>query len=260
MIEGKSLRSLSKKYGVNRETLRRAILDYLDDENDEKEFLEALEQNRNRSSGTSKKSFLQLSDEEKKKEIFEKVNQINLSQGRKEYSEDFLKKGFDRIFNYFYTERNENIKDEKAKLSKDDIYEMMYDFPKMIVMSLENKVKPMVETLEQQLDPTSASIILRENPAMLGTALSRLKLQMKILKASGTLKHVLKKPRILRTSPELMYALIKRNEMENSGNSSQTNPFMSRVKLLERYQTTPEQIMKKYDIKTKYGNDEYFRR
>lgn len=259
MLEGESLRSLSKKYGLNRETIKKVILDYLDDDNDEKEFLDALELNRNRKTGTSKKSFLKLLDEEKKEVIFKKVNRITLNQGRKEYSKEFLEKGFERIFDYFYNERNQKIEDQKAKLSKDDIYLMMYDFPKMIVMSLNNKIKPTVNALEyEHLNQTNASIILRENPAVIGTALSRLNLQMKILKATGTLKHVLRKPRILRTSPELMYALIKRNEAENNENSSQTNPFMSRAKLLERHQTTPEQIMKKYNIRTEYGKDEYF--
>ncbi len=259
ILEGQSLRSLSQKYGVNRETIRRAILDYLDDENDEKEFLNALEQNRNGTSGTPKKSFLKLSDEEKKEIIFKKVNQINLNQGRKEYNREFLEKGFERVFNYFYKERNEKLKDEESKLSKDDIYAMMYDFPKMIAMSLNNKIKPIVNALEyEHLGQANASIVLRENPAVMGTALSRLNLQMKILKATGTLKYVLRKPRILRTSPELMYALIKRNEAENRENSSQIDPFMSKAKLLERHQTTPEEIMKKYDVRTEYEDDEYF--
>lgn len=258
VYDGETLTSVAERYGKNRETVKKAVLDYLDDEEDEKNFIETLQKNRHKS-GNEKKSFLSLSEDKKKEEIFEKLHYITKKQGREDYNIVFLDNNFKRIFEYFYKERNEKIQDESSKLSKDDIYLMMYEFPKIVTMSLSNKIKPVVNALDyEHLDYEKTSTVLKENPSVVGTALTRLKLQMRILKDTDTLKYVLKKPRILRTSPELMYALIKRNESENPEKSKDINPFMSRAKLLERCYVTPEQIKEIYNIKSEYSDDEYF--
>lgn len=62
------------------------------------------------------------------------------------------------------------------------------------------------------------------------------------------------KPRILRTSPELMYSQIQLWRKEGK----YSTPFVSARKLNELYGKTTEQIQKEFDVKTEYGDDEYF--
>lgn len=147
------------------------------------------------------------------------------------------------------------LSDEEKKIL---IFKMMYDHPTMLSMSLNNKIKPVVNTLDNNRDlgKNNTSTILRENPAILGASLERTKLQIKILRDSKTMHFALRKPRVFRTSPELMYAQIKLWEKGNKHSS----PFVSTKKMYELYGKTVNEVQEEFNVEDKYGDDEYFDR
>lgn len=79
-------------------------------------------------------------------------------------------------------------------------------------------------------------------------------MQVKILKDFGTLDYALEKPRIFRTSPELMYSLIK--SWDENGRLGK--PFITKNRLYEQYGKTAQELEAKFNIRQEYGSDEYF--
>lgn len=254
IIEGrKTLTSVAGALKKNRETIKKAIIDYLgDDKIAIKEFGKVLKDNQNYATET--KFFDNLSEEDKIKCIFERLNLRRKLAGRPVYTYDFLERKYDRLINYF-EKRNLKIDNPTAKLSKADVLRMMFDYPTMLSMSLTDKIKPVINSLDyKHLGFFDTSKVLRQNASILGTSLERINLQMRVLKDTETLQFALKKPRTFRTSPELMYALIKLWEQRDK----QGVPFITTKKLYEQYMLVPEKACELNNIRDQYGDDEYF--
>lgn len=250
---GRTLTKVSEKLGKNRETVKRMIVDFLgDDKLAIKEFQKRLKDNQKIEKETD--LFEELSEEEKKKSIFERLNLRRKLAGKTVYPERMLERKFDRLISYF-EKRNTRVDAPKSQISKQDLLRMMYDYPTLLSMSLTDKIKPAVNALDHKhLGYFDSSRVLKQNPSIIGTSLSRISLQMRILKDSDALRFALNKPRTFRTSPELMYALVKLwNYNEKSG-----NPFITTKKMQSQYGIEAEQACKLYDIKDEYGDDEYF--
>lgn len=151
--------------------------------------------------------------------------------------------------------RNTRIENSSGQISKEELLRMMFDYPTMLSMSLTDKIKPVVNALDHKhLGYFDSSRVLKQNASILGTSLGRIGLQMKVLKDTDTLQFALKKPRTFRTSPELMYSLIK---IWNYNNKVGT-PFITTKKLHTQYGIEADKACKLYDIRDEYGDDEYF--
>ena len=252
----KSLTKVAEELGKHRDTVKKAIIDYLDDPKKIKSFNQTLKENQSltESRHFNYNNFDILSDEQKRIRIFNKLNATRKKFGKSIYPEKLLDRKFNRLLNFF-EERNCKSDCEEGKISKEELLRMMYDHPTMLSLSLENKIKPIVDALDYRfLDFEKSSRILRLNPAILGSSLKRTSLQFKILNDTDTLNYVIDKPINLRTSPEFMYALIKLWE----ANEQKGTPFLSIKKLHGAYSQTPGEICKTYDVKRDYGDDEYF--
>ncbi len=196
-----------------------------------------------------------MSKEERLNIIFSKLNQRRKIKGRQEYSVQLLERKANRLIK-FLNKRNSGIDDENGKITEDQALKMLYDYPTLLSLSLNNKIRPALIALENNpnIGKENASKIIRDNPSVLGTAIERTKLQLKILANTNTMQFVLDKPRILRTSPELMYSQIKLWKSEGK----YSTPFVSNKKLYELYSKKPEEILKKFKVQEEYGEDEYF--
>lgn len=258
MKREKSLTQLAEELGKGYNTLKRAIIKYLNDENKIKQFKETLRENQTKTQtkyfdSFNDKDFCELPDIIKKQKIFEKLKAHRRISGRKADSEELLEKKYNRLMKFFF-KRNSRIEKDEDKISKEELQKMMFDCPNLLTLSVINKVKPVTDILDFEVGFSNTSYILKENPVILANSLARTSLQMRILRDTNTTKYALEKPRNFRTSPEFMYALIKKWELEGREGS----PFINTQKLYRLYGETSKSLQAEYDIKDEYGDDEYF--
>ena len=254
MQGGKTLTTVSTEIGKQRDTVKKAIIDWLENDNGAiKEFRQQLKNNQNGLGKT--KYFDESSNDDKKKMIFDRLNARTVALGRKPYSESMLEKKYNRLREYF-EKRNSRMPSDKDKISEDDLLAMLYEHPTMLPLSISDKIRPIIGKLDEKyLGEANTTRVLKEYPGIVSTTLIRIRLQIKILKDTDTLALAMKKPRTFRTSPELMYAEIKKWKEQGS---KKYTPFMRRSRLEETYKKTPEELMEEYDILDEYGDDEYF--
>lgn len=202
-----------------------------------------------------KDKYNSLNDEEKEEYIFEKLNARRRKFGKNEYSIEMLQRKLNSLKEFFKL-RNNKIEKNEDQISKKDLYQMLYDYPTLLSISLNNKIKLIVNKLDNKLlNYSQTSKIIRENPGILSSSILRTELQIKILKDSNTLDFAINKPRSFRTSPELMYALIKKWNLEGD---KTYGPFISSLRLYQESGKTSDDLKKKFDVKKVYGNDKYF--
>lgn len=253
---GKTLTEVSSSLDKNRETIKKAIIDYLSGDKDAiSEFKQILKDNQNfRENCYFKDS---NSQEEKLQIIFARLNYRRKISNRHPYSEDMLERKASRLMRFF-EKRNSKMETEDGKISNNQLLRMMYDYPTLLSMSLNNRLRPALIALEnnKNVGKENTSKIIKENPGVLGSSIERTKLQLKILKDTQTLHFIFDKPRILRTSPELMYSQIQLWRKENK----YSTPFVSTRKLYELYGKSAEEIQEEFKVEKEYGDDEYFDR
>ncbi len=252
----KTLTEVATGLDKNRETIKKAIIEYLsgDDEAID-EFKKILKDNQN--SSVSRFFNESMSQEEKLQKIFARLNYRREISSRRPYSEKMLERKASRLMKLF-EKRNTKIENEDGKITSNQLLRMLYDYPTLLSISLNNKLRPALMALEnnKNVGKENASNIIRENPGVLGSSIERTKLQLKILSDTQTLDFVFNKPRILRTSPELMYAQIQLWKKEGK----YSTPFISTKKLYEIYGKKAEEIQKDFNVENEYGDDEYFDR
>ena len=138
--------------------------------------------------------------------IFDKLNNRRKLCKKSPYAESMLEKKYERLAEYF-EKRNDRMLHEDDKISKDQFLAMLYDYPSMLGLSLSDKIRPLIGKLDEKyLGESNTSKVLRDNPGIVGTTLTRIRLQIRILKDTDTLDTALQKPRTFITSPELLYA------------------------------------------------------
>ena len=251
---GKTLTDVAKEIGKQRDTVKRAIIDYLNGDKDAiREFNQVLKDNQ--SHAKEGKYFSKASDEEKKKMIFDRLNLRRSLAGKNTYPDSTLEIRFKRLEEYF-EKRNTRMDNPEDKISKEQFYHMAYDCPTILALSLSDKIRPIVGKLDEKyLGKKNTSRLLRDNPAVVGSTLTRIRLQIKMLNDFGVLEHALQKPRVFRTSPELMYAEIAAWNIQGNKKYS---PFMTNARLEDRYKMSITDLEEKYDAREVYGDDEYF--
>ena len=251
---GKTLTDVAKEVGKQRDTVKKAIIDYLSGDKDAiREFNQVLKDNQ--AHAKEGKYFSKASDEEKKKMIFDRLNLRRSLAGKNTYPNETLEIRFRRLEEYF-EKRNTRMENPEDRITKEQFYHMAYDCPTILALSLSDKIRPIVGKLDEKyLGQKNTSRLLRDNPAVVGSTLTRIRLQIKMLNDFGVLEQALKKPRVFRTSPELMYAEIAAWDREGNRNYS---PFMTNARLEDRYKLSLVDLQEKYDAREVYGDDEYF--
>lgn len=253
IMRGMTLTDVSKKYGRTRDFIKSRIIDYINDEDEEKAFLDILDSNRKR----VKKDYFELSSKDEKKSlIFKKLNDRRKVNNRPQYSNEFLEKKFEKLKKYFLETRNSKTIDQ---ITEDDFLSILYDTPTLLSSSLTNKIIPAINNLDasESIGPEVTNIIIRADSSILCSSIERTNLQIKILEESDLLRACIKKPRNFRTSPEMMYALIgigKKRDVEKP-----EDIFLTKGKLKSKYNIEPEELMSMFDVHDEYGDDEYFK-
>lgn len=261
MRKGKTLTQVAKDFKRTRDFVKKQILHFLDDKEEEQEFLEQLEKNQHQKNTSCFDSA--LTEDDKKNMIFDRLNSRRSKNNRRIYSEHLLERKYNRLKEYFLVARNQSC---KQKLTEEDFFRMLYDTPTLLSSSLSSKIIPAIKNLDNNPDVgiENATTIIKSDASILLSAIDRTNLQIRILKENDLLQKCYKKPRNFRTSPELMYALIQFKKFRSNagidgvGLEESDVVFLSRRKLFERYSRTPEQLLIEYDIKKQYGDDEYF--
>lgn len=259
--KGESLTSLSEEYERTRDYLKKRVIEYLDDENDIQELLNILRDNQNRIVKNKYLEFLQSTNPVKLTTVFNRLNARKAKTSKKQYSFLMLTRKYSRLKEYLLIERNSRIENEDERLSEEDFWKMLYDTPTLLSGSLTDKIRPVLESLDNHPDVgmKNATRIIRDDSSILFSSISRTRLQLRILKDSGLLEVFFAKPRNFRTSPELVYALIKFSQRKE-GETPVGSIFLSKKQLEERFGITPEDLISQFDVKAKYEDDEYFER
>ncbi len=253
--EGKTLTEIAKVHGRTRDFIKNRIIEYINDEEEEKEFLDLLKSNQH---PIKKDVFLQMSEEEKKKVLFEKLNRRREKNNREKYSETFLERKYERLKKYFLETRNEKMQDDE-KISEEQLFKILYDTPTLLSSSLSNRIIPAMENLDnnENIGISMANKIIKTDASILCSSIERTNLQIRILKDNELLEKFLQKPRNFRTSPEMIYALI---QLHKAGGVKDNQIFITKSKLQKKYEVNPEEMLEEFDIKQKYGEEPYFDR
>lgn len=254
--EGKSLTSISKEFGRTRDYIKKRILDLFETEEEKEEFLNILQENKN--GKNELEEFFEAKDSIKFEIVFNKLNARRHKAKKPAYSYLMMIRKFARLKQYLLFDRNEKINNEDAKLKEKDFWFMLFDAPTLLAGSLSDKIKPALENLDnhQSVGEKNATRIIKDDASILFSSINRTNLQLKILEDYNFLEEFFGKPRSFRTSPELMYALIHFQGVEKDRPTG--NIFLSKKQLLDRYGVSTESLLSQFDIKDKYGNDEYF--
>jgi hypothetical protein len=199
---------------------------------------------------------MSLGVDERKEIIFERLKERVECSKRTMFSPDVLELKFKRLKKYLLVKRNSKIKEED-RLTLDQFYTILFDTPMLLNMSLGNKIRPALENLDNNPDIgyKKANDIISIDASILGSSIMRTNLQIKMLVDFGYLDLFIAKPRNFRNSPEILYALMMFHDTEHN---NALDVFLSRHQLASRYRVFPEELKEKYDIRSKYGDDEYF--
>lgn len=134
---------------------------------------------------------------------------------------------------------------------------MLYDTPGLLAYSLSDKIDPAMRNLDKHknIGPEKATQIVVEDASILGSSIPRTNLQIQMLIDYDLLDLFLRKPRYFRTSPELIYGLIKFAELNDR---KKEDVFLTETQLIERFSITPSYLKKKFNPEKEYGDFEYF--
>lgn len=261
IMEGETtLTKSSLSIGRNREYIKNRIYEYLkDDEEKIKEFDDKLKQNQSYMSDNEElEMFLELTEEEKKEIIFEKIHSRREKLGRFPYNDSFLERKYNRLRKYFLEDRNAKLREMSCtELTEMNFWSMLYDAPALLGYSLSDKIKPAMRNLDknEHIGPENATKIVVGEASILVSSISRTNLQIQMIVDNGVLGLFLKKPKCFRTSPEVIYSLVKYAEISGI---DKEHIFLTDKRLKSRYGVTTEQLTKSYDAKKEYGDYEYF--
>lgn len=254
----KTLTEVAMEVGRTRDYIRSRVLEKLSDE-EKTEFSDALKSNQMSGGGYDQLylEFEALSEDEKKIIIFEKINSRRKKSDKPPYSDQFLERKLARIKKYFLVTRNEKIQDFGACLTNEEFWKMLYDTPGLLAYSMSDKIDPAMRNLDKNknIGPERATQIIVEDASILGSSIPRTNLQIQMLVDYDLLNFFMNKPRYFRTSPELIYGLVKfAQEMQ----SPKEDIFLTDKQLLERYHITAESLKEMYNPQKDYGDFEYF--
>ena len=253
---GKTLTEIAKTYGKTRDYIKNKILESIKDEEEYENFLEILKENQH----PSKEDMLyNLTEEEIKRIVFDKLNKHRSLQGRNEYSYETLNKKYEALKEYLLKTRNKKI-DEDDKITENEFFYMIYNTPTLLSSSLKNRIIPALENLDnhKKIGTRNANRIIRQDSSILNSSISRTNLQIRILTDNGLLESCFVKPQNFRTSPELMYAMIQAHKNISQNKTNVRNVFVEKNKLEQQYGDNADKLVKKYPVKNEYSDDKYF--
>lgn len=153
-----------------------------------------------------KEQFVVMPDNVKEEILFHKLNNRNISLGKKETSRDEGKRRIDEFMEYILEERKSNI-------GKETLFSIIYDNIDLLRLSLDKKIKPDMENLDRIIGEQMTDIILTNKPFMFSFARERIEELVRIASSHGKLNEYARSSD--RSSPELLYALLEFAKNEN---------------------------------------------
>ena len=264
------LTRVAEKYGISLRKVRDIIEEYLKgDEEQFKKYKETVAKNvgaslekrqvttqkkeKIKSKDTvSNKEFVLLDKQTQKEMIVNKFlkNKIKEDENQGISNEQYVFGRLEKLIQYF-TKRN---------LAEEDILYMVYRFLTMLNYSIEEKIEPTIELLEnnEQIGYINTSHILTAFPAILGYSRERTNKQLDILQKNNLIDAILQSPMRFMNSPDLMYAQIEfakeRHKTNNLEGVKYSNIFMSNPTMKRLYKTNYDEIKKKYPLEKEEKN------
>lgn len=264
----KTLTQVGIEYGISRDAVRRIMEDipeYRKNKANIKTIKKSkkeptLEQKENiKKELASKIDFLYLSQDEQENQVIKKF--LLSQKDEKRSTQSAVETKIQNIIKLF-EERNKKHMDNARRTDKKymnhitekDILYMLYRCPTMLQYSIEDKIKPVIDLLENTngLDANSVSEIIKVLPSIFGYSIERTKKQLNILSNEHLTEAIIYLPYIMMVSPELMYALIqfaKQNlKTDNLSGIDPRKIFISSKSLSEKYSMNYEKIKSKYEL------------
>lgn len=200
------------------------------------------------------KIFLTLSPEEQDRQIILKIRKEQLKEEKKNgktivTTEETTKASVERIKNYFRSKNDPE--NELIYFTEQDIRHMIFMYPTIRghnSESLDEKIE--VLTSYDEIDEQTAYGMIKSFPAIMGYSPERTKAQLELLQRENLIVGVIDNPRLFMNSIQLMYAQIQfakeRHHVDNLDNVSISNIFVSGATLIRCYNTTKEEIKKRF--------------
>ena len=160
-------------------------------------------------------SFGKLQEKDKKRVIFERFHKKNSKNNRYNYSDSNIRKKYEKLKNYILS-RNSLVKDDRFKITEDDILNTIYGHEDVLKNSLEEKIKKICRIFDnyQGIGPEYTNLMLKRSIIPFRQSESKLKMQLKIAEEYGVLPNIIQNPIAFKVSPKTMYALLEYRKNE----------------------------------------------
>ena len=160
-------------------------------------------------------SFGKLQEKDKKRVIFERFQKKNSKNNRYNYSDSNIRKKYEKLKNYILS-RNSLVKDDRFKITEDDILNTIYGHEDVLKNSLEEKIKKICRIFDnyQGIGPEYTNLMLKRSIIPFRQPESKLKMQLKIAEEYGVLPNIIQNPIAFKVSPKTMYALLEYRKNE----------------------------------------------
>ena len=160
-------------------------------------------------------SFGKLQEKDKKRVIFERFHKKNSKNNRYNYSDSNIRKKYEKLKNYILS-RNSLVKDDRFKITEDDILNTIYGHEDVLKNSLDEKIKKICRIFDnyQGIGPEYTNLMLKRSIIPFRQPESKLKMQLKIAEEYGVLPNIIQNPIAFKVSPKTMYALLEYRKNE----------------------------------------------
>ena len=160
-------------------------------------------------------SFGKLQEKDKKRVIFERFQKKNSKNNRYNYSDSNIRKKYEKLKNYILS-RNSLVKDDRFKITEDDILNTIYGHEDVLKNSLDEKIKKICRIFDnyQGIGPEYTNLMLKRSIIPFRQPESKLKMQLKIAEEYGVLPNIIQNPIAFKVSPKTMYALLEYRKNE----------------------------------------------
>lgn len=246
--------------GYTRNSVKSKILKMLENNPERNaKFLKQLEKNSAETNLSQKRRYPFDEDEYMMLDLIKKQSMksayARLSTRGEKYSINALTKKYLALQDYFFANRNKGMSPVDKiyySIKESDVLRMIDTTPKVLTISISEKITPCLELLDSRIDKRYTNYIIREYPNIMCSSLERTTEQLDLLRDFGLLDRFIAKPKDFIYPPESMYALIRYAlEGKKEGVSdiehleSVKNIFIPNAKL-EREGQSLENLRKKY--------------
>lgn len=177
-------------------------------------------------------------------EIKQAIKKANLNKsGKMKYEipvddEIAILTAYIKLKEFFLEERNEGlIPDTRGYITKEDFYAILRENNKLLTHSLDNKIRPISELLENYYTRSDANYIFINFPRIFETSYEKLTCNLQIVKDEKCISEMLSVPKNYRCSPTRIYSGIKEWKLNRErALSTSIIKVKDNVELPKRYQ------------------------